>query len=153
MLYIGIDPGKNGGISVIFEDDIRKCRNAEAHVYSDEYLVDLCKDIREKSLLAEVAVERVNAMPGQGVTSMFNFGQNYGIIQGVLKANLIPYELVTPQRWKKMFGVTSDKNSSIAVCKRLFPGVNLKRTDKCTKDHDGMAESLLLAEYARRNMK
>ena len=96
-------------------------------------------------------LEKVNAMPGQGVVSMFNFGQNYGFIQGVLKAHEIPYELVTPQKWKKEFSCTSDKNTSIEVCKRLFPNVSLKATDRCKKDHDGIAEALLIAEYGRRH--
>ena len=90
-------------------------------------------------------------MPGQGVVSMFNFGMNFGFIQGVLKAYRIPYELVTPQKWKKEFSCTSDKNTSIEVCKRLFPKVNLKATERCKKDHDGMAEALLIAEYGRRH--
>lgn len=91
-------------------------------------------------------------MPGQGVTSMFKFGENFGFIQGLLMAYSIPYELVTPQKWKKEFQVTGDKNSSISVCKRLFPDVPLRRTDRCKKDHDGMAEALLMAEYARRRL-
>ena len=80
-----------------------------------------------------------------------NFGMNFGFIQGVLKAYSIPYELVTPQKWKKEFSCTSDKNTSIEVCKRLFPNVNLKATDRCKKDHDGIAEALLIAEYGRRH--
>lgn len=98
-------------------------------------------------------LEKVGAMPNQGVTSMFHFGENYGYIQGLLEANGIQYELVTPQKWKKEFGVTSDKNTSIEVCKRLFPNVNLKRTERCRKDDDGFAESCLLAEYCRRKFK
>lgn len=98
------------------------------------------------------ALEHVGAMPGQGVVSMFNFGQNFGFIQGVLKAHAIPYELVRPAKWKKEFGITKDKNTSIEVCKRLFPNVNLKRTERCRKDDDGLAESLLLASYAQRKL-
>lgn len=97
-------------------------------------------------------LERAGAMPGQGVTSMFKFGENFGFIQGLLAAYSIPYELVTPQKWKKEFQITGDKNSSISVCKRLFPDVSLRRTDRCKKDHDGMAEALLMAEYARRKL-
>ena len=98
-------------------------------------------------------VEKVGAMPGQGVTSMFNFGKNYGFILGALESFGFSYELVTPKKWKKEFGVTADKNTSIEVCKRLFPEANLKRTERCKKDHDGMAEALLMAEYARRHMR
>ena len=83
---------------------------------------------------------------------MFNFGMNFGWIQGVLQAYGIPYELIRPQKWKKEFSITGDKNSSIAVCKRLFPTVSLLPTEKCRKDNDGMAEALLLAEFARRKL-
>lgn len=96
-----------------------------------------------------MCLEHVGAMPGQGVTSMFSFGENFGFIKGLLAANELPYELVRPQKWKKEFGI-SGKNQSVEVCKRLFPSVSLRRTEKCRKDHDGMAEALLMAEYARR---
>lgn len=95
-------------------------------------------------------LEHVGAMPGQGVTSMFSFGENFGYLKGLLEAFEIPYELVRPQRWKKEFGI-SGKNQSVEVCKRLFPGVSLRRTERCKKDHDGMAEALLMAEFARRH--
>ena len=149
MIYIGIDPGKNGGIAKINTDT----GFVKAFTFSEESLISEleCYFMFDKSPLRCV-LEKVNAMPGQGVVSMFNFGQNYGFIQGVLKAYRIPYELVTPQKWKKEFSCTSDKNTSIEVCKRLFPGVNLKATERCRKDHDGMAEALLLACYAKRHM-
>lgn len=144
MIYIGIDPGKDGAMAVITP--------------TGEYIVPFSLDGYNLELRclgagdACCCLERVGAMPGQGVTSMFKFGENFGFIQGLLTAFSIPYELVTPQKWKREFGVTGDKNSSIDVCKRLFPGVSLRRTDRCKKDHDGMAEALLMAEYARRRM-
>ncbi len=141
MIYIGIDPGKNGALAIIYGDVITLRTFDE-----QEYIASLSAVSRN----AFCVLERVGAMPGQGVTSMFNFGKNYGFIQGLLAAYFIPFELVTPQKWKKTFGVTGDKNSSISVCKRLFPDVDLRRTEKCKKDHDGKAEALLLAEYARR---
>ena len=91
-------------------------------------------------------------MPGQGVTSMFSFGKSAGFIEGVLQALRIPYQLIPPQKWKKEFGLNSSKQKSIDVCKKLFPNVSLRRTERCTTDHDGMAESLLMAEYARRKL-
>ena len=149
MIYIGIDPGKNGGIAVL--SDIKK--NIVVRLFSEEELIHICKTFTQTlSEDCKCVLEKVNAMPGQGVVSMFNFGQNYGFIQGVLKAYNIPFELVPPQKWKKEFSVTSDKNTSIEVCKRLFPHVNLKATERCKKDHDGMAEALLMAEYARRHL-
>lgn len=157
MIYIGIDPGKNGGIAVISYKDFRRNnhRQVDVYPYSDEQLVDTIKDIAYLKNVLKVdsvcVLEHVHAMPKQGVSSTFNFGMNFGFIQGVLKACRIPYELVTPQKWKKEFSCTSDKNTSIDVCKRLFPGVNLKASERCRKDHDGMAEALLIAEYGRRH--
>ena len=148
MIYIGVDPGKNGGIAKINTDT----GFVKTVTFSEESLISELEGyfMFDKSPLRCV-LEKVNAIPGPGVVSMFNFGQNYGFIQGVLKAYGIPYELVTPQKWKKEFSCTSDKNTSIEVCKRLFPNVNLKATEKCKKDHDGMAEALLIAEYGRRH--
>lgn len=146
MIYIGVDPGKNGGIALL--DDTNEVR---VYPYSEETLIEKLK-YDSKFFDVKCVLEKVNAMPGQGVVSMFNFGQNYGFIQGVLKAYNVPFELVTPQKWKKEFSVTSDKNTSIEVAKRLFPNVNLKATERCKKDHDGMAEALLIAEYCRRKL-
>ena len=144
MIYIGIDPGKNGGIAIIDSD------GAIAFPFSEErLLIELDGIAQEYECIC--CLEHVHAMPKQGVSSTFNFGMNFGFIQGVLKAYSIPYELVTPQKWKKEFSCTSDKNTSIEVCKRLFPNVNLKATERCKKDHDGLAEALLIAEYGRRH--
>lgn len=149
MIYIGIDPGKNGGIAFIENGN----NSSEAYPYSDDVLINNLKLIYAQGWHNAVIcyLEHVHAMPKQGVSSTFNFGMNFGFIQGVLKAYGIRYELVTPQKWKKEFSCTSDKNTSIEVCKRLFPNVNLKATDRCRKDHDGMAEALLIAEYGRRH--
>ena len=144
MIYIGVDPGKNGGIAIIDSDGVI------AFPFSEErLLIELDGIAQEYECVCYL--EHVHAMPKQGVSSTFNFGMNFGFIQGVLKAYEIPYELVTPQKWKKEFSCTSDKNTSIEVCKRLFPNVNLKATDRCKKDHDGIAEALLIAEYGRRH--
>lgn len=148
MIYIGIDPGEKGTMAIM--DYTGGSREITIIPYDkDAY----AKNLTELSgCFAICCLERVNAMPKQGVTSMFNFGKNFGFIQGLLTAYSIPYELVTPQKWKKEFQITGDKNSSIAVCKRLFPDVDLRRTERCKKDDDGAAESLLLAEYARRKL-
>lgn len=151
-MSIGVDPGRDGAMAVI-------------GLESDPLVVPF-DEKQYQSLLLRVAlatrngmdgkalcvVEHVNAMPGQGVTSCFSFGQNFGFILGMLTAHCIPYELVRPLKWKKEFSCTSDKNTSIAVAKRLFPGVDLRRTERCTKDHDGKAEALLMAEYCRRKL-
>ena len=144
MIYIGIDPGKSGALAVISDDGAVSVVPFD----TDTYVATL----RYVPGQTRAVLEHVTAMPKQGVTSMFHFGENFGYIKGLLEANGIPYELVRPQKWKKEFGITGDKNSSIAVCKRLFPGVSLRRTERCRKDDDGMAEALLMAEYARRRL-
>ena len=151
-IAIGVDPGKDGSMAII------GLKNYPITVVFDEQLyrnyLDSVSLRTRNGIDAKVhcIVEHVGAMPGQGVTSCFSFGQNFGFILGLLTAFCIPYELVRPAKWKKEFSCTSDKNTSIEVAKRLFPGVSLKRTERCTKDHDGIAEALLMAEYARRRM-
>lgn len=143
MIYIGIDPGKSGAMAVIDRATTILVPFSEADYINSLKLLP--------AQLTRACLEHVSAMPKQGVTSMFNFGMNFGYIKGLLEAFGIPYELVRPQKWKKEFGI-SDKNSSVECCKRLFPGVSLHRTERCRKDDDNMAEALLLAEYARRRL-
>lgn len=146
MKYIGIDPGRSGAIALIDGDEVT------VREFDEAAYVALLKDAANWSDRCVCCLEHVHSMPRQGVASSFSFGLNFGWIQGVLRAFEIRYELVHPQKWKKEFSVTGDKNSSIEVCKRLFPGVSLKRTDKCRKDDDGFAEAILMAEYARRHL-
>ncbi len=143
MTYIGCDPGKSGAMAIIDGETVTVIP------FDEQAYIDALLDC---DILKTVAcIEHVHSMPGQGVSSTFNFGVNFGWIQGIFAAYGIPHELIHPQKWKKEFSVTSDKNTSIDVCKRLFPNVSLKRTDRCKKDHDGFAEALLMAEYARRH--
>ena len=144
MTYIGCDPGKKGSLAVL-RDGVVSVYPFDENVYIDVLVAIDPHD-------AVCCLEHVGAMPGQGVTSMFHFGENFGFIQGVLRAYKIPFELVRPQKWKKEFSITGDKNSSIAVCKRLFPDLNLLPTPRCRKESDGFAEAALLAEYARRKL-
>ena len=150
MIYIGVDPGKSGGYAVIGSDG-----SAKAYPWDDERFVShmkgatIMRDMEGHKLVA--CVEKVGAMPGQGVTSMFNFGKSAGYIEGVLAALGVSYQLVMPKRWKAEFTLNGkDKAASVEVCRRLFPEVNLRPTPRCRKDSDGMAEALLMAEYARR---
>ena len=145
MIYIGIDPGKSGAMAIIFEG----MDETVLVPFDEQEYANVLRNLYGQP--AKACLEHVGAMPGQGVTSMFNFGQNFGYIKGLLEAFQIPYELVRPQKWKKEFGI-SDKNSSVECCKRLFPGVDLRRTERCRKDDDNMAEALLMAEYARRRL-
>ena len=142
MYYIGIDPGKDGALAVLSDGVF-----VEAIFYDTQAYKNALSGLQRP---ATAVLEHVNAMPKQGVTSMFTFGEGFGYLKGLLEAYGIPYELVRPHKWKKEFGI-SDKNQAVEVCKRLFPDVNLKKTERCKKDHDGMAEAILMAEYARRH--
>jgi len=89
-------------------------------------------------------IERVSAMPKQGVVSVFGFGRSYGEARGVVGALNIPMHLVTPQKWKKHFGLSSDKDQPRALATRLFPSVSEHFK---LKKHDGRAEAALIALY------
>ena len=146
MIYAGIDPGKKGGLSIIFEDGaIRSVPLTHGS------LISYCKAF-EGATDVRFCIEAVHAMPKQGVRSVFTFGEEYGYIKGVLEAYGVSYQEIPPERWKKEFGLNTDKKKSIEVCKALFPNVNLLATERSKVEHDGMAESLLLAEYARRKL-
>ena len=151
MIYLGIDPGKSGALAYIMPDGL-----ANAIQFDEGQYLFVLRKIAERCERAHIkavcCLEHVSAMPGQGVTSMFSFGQNFGWIQGLLQAFGISYELVRPQKWKREFSITGDKNSSIAVCKRLFPEQSLYPSSRCRKESDGLAEALLMAEYARRKL-
>ena len=147
-LFIGIDPGKSGGIAYIdTQNDI-----SITEPYSDKELIDLCRAASISNQEAICCLEKVGARPGQGVVSMFSFGQSVGYIKGVLESFYIPYQEITPQKWKREFGLTSEKAASAEVCGKLFPKVSLLATSRSKKPHDGMAEALLMAEYARRKL-
>ena len=141
--YIGIDPGKSGALALLTEDG--QCTVVP---FQESAYTAILKAASGPSSVC--CLEKVGAMPGQGVVSMFNFGHNLGYIEGLLQAFDIPYQLVPPQTWKKEFCVTSDKNTSIEVCRKLFPHVCLLPTARSRKPSDGMAEAMLIAEYARR---
>lgn len=145
MNFIGIDPGKSGAIAVIREDGA-----VDTAVFSEEAYRLLIKQYKDESF---AVVEQVGFMPKGAkfpMISMFNFGANFGFIQGLLYAYGVPYQTVRPNIWKKHFNLSKDKELSIQCAKRLFPTANLYRTSKCTIAHDGIAEALLMAEYAKR---
>lgn len=146
MIYIGVDPGKKGGYVWIWDGKVTVHPWDDETFVQDMHMLSLCDD---KPI---AAVEKVGAMPGQGVSGMFNFGRSYGFILGVLAAFGIGYQLVPPGVWKREFGlIHAEKRVSVETCKRLFPGVGLLPTARSRKDSDGMAEALLIAEFARRH--
>lgn len=154
MLYLGIDPGLKGGISYI-------CSKSNAH-YSlpmpDAHeFSQLIADWNAEHGIKHCFLEMGQAMPKQGVTSMFNYGRHNGLLEGILIANGISYTLVKPKEWQKeMFKGTKDKQDpkqrALEIVRRLFPKDKFIATIRCKKPHDGMIDSVLLAEFCRRKI-
>ena len=153
MKYIGIDPGKKGGFAII-DVDLDCGEVCEPRVYvqlmNDKDFMEFMKSCSVSK--CKCCLEEVHAMPKQGVSSTFSFGEGYGFLKGVLECLGISYQTISPRRWKGEFGLNSEKKKSIEVCQRLFPDVSLLPTERSRVPSDGMAESLLMAEYARRRL-
>lgn len=150
MIYIGIDPGAKSGAYAALEDGGTYWTvpwDNDGFVIAMKAITTL-RDRDGDSLFA--VVEKVGAMPKQGISSTWKFAENFGYIQGVLHAFKIPFQLVPPRVWKKAYSLTNDKSKSIEVCHMLFPDVNLKRTERSRVDDNNLAEALLMANYAKR---
>ena len=151
MIYGGIDPGKAGGWAINFDDG-----RMDVYPWDERIFIACMQGLSMAHPTGEgvkFALEKVGAMPGQGVAGMFNFGRGYGFIQGVLEALNIPYQAIPPQTWKKEFSLLKqDKSKSIETAQRLFPNVNFLPTERSRKPSDGMCEAALICEYARRKL-
>ena len=133
MKIIGIDPGLSGGIAVlennkvldIFDMPVMSEGKKNKRQLNSAQLVKLIKDNISKNEEVSVVVEQVNAMPGQGVTSMFNFGQTFGAIKGVCAALGLPIFFVRPAKWKKHFElINSSKDSSRTKAIEMYPSLS-----------------------------
>ena len=144
MYFLGIDPGKSGAFALLDEAKI-SCLG----FFDKNVIIDMLDFLAHEQVRTKCCLEQVHAMPKQGTVSMFHFGENFGWLEGALDMAGIEYTLVPPQKWKKEFKLSQDKQESIAMAKKLFPGVNLA-PDKRRVDNDNLAEALLMAEYARR---
>jgi len=159
LIIIGIDPGLDGAIAAIFGSHVGvrvmpTLQSSKSKRMIDEREVVRYLERRQDSI-GHVFIERVGAMPGQGVTSCFTFGCGWGIIRGICAALHLPYTLVHPVTWKKVVcrDMSQGKDAAIIVAKRLWPDVSLRRSDRSKKDHDGMADALCIAEWGRRAWK
>ena len=145
MIYaIGIDPGQTGGIAVGSADQ----QTAEAHRFPEDIsnAMQLLRDLRGRSDIRLAAIEKVGAMPKQGVSSTFKFGANFGAWLGGLAALDIPHVLITPAQWQRRMldsGTGQTKERSLNMARRLFPQVDLR-----FKRDDGKADALHLARFA-----
>ena len=149
---IGIDPGISGAISIFNWEtqslheviDMPTLEMDSGKTKKRHISATALRDILVCFLDSHVVIERVGAMPGQGVTSMFNFGRSAGIIEGVVAALQIPHTYVTPQTWTKAVGRAAGKDASRMRAMELFPA----KADlfKRAKD-DGRADAALIAYW------
>ena len=155
MLIIGIDPGISGSIC-FFEDgkilDVLEMptmtdgKKNKKQVNGSQIYNEISTKIRgiEKQNL-RVIIEQVSAMPGQGVTSMFNFGQSFGILKGICSAMQLPMYFVRPAKWKKYFGlIKSEKDASRTKAIEMFPYFSSQLSKK--KDSN-KADAILIASF------
>lgn len=150
MLTLGIDPGLSGALALLDSEGVAELV-ADLPVIRDGKLSWIDGAALQGTLLdalhgrsCRAAVERVGAMPRQGIASAFNFGAGLGSILGVLQTLGLPIDLVTPAQWKAAMGLSRDKRASLHKARLLFPCADLTLAK-----HDGRAEALLLAHYAR----
>ena len=153
MILIGVDPGINGAISIVENKKILE-------VYDTPTMIDGKKNKRQinsaqvSNIFKErlnlnkeviVVVEQVNAMPGQGVTSMFNFGQSFGVIKGICAALKLPIHFVRPAKCKKHFKlIKTNKDASRTKVSESYPEISSKLHRK--KDSN-RADAILIALY------
>lgn len=151
-MIVGIDPGASGAIAWLTDQGfLIECRDLP-HVPKVGLIPAILADwLRQDDRRAVHAfVERVASRPGAGVAGMFNFGRNYGQIEGVLAALGVPVTLVTPQKWKNSLRVPADKGMARARAAQLWPG--LAGTFSRVKD-DGRAEAALIGLYGANAMQ
>ena len=155
MLIIAIDPGISGSIC-FFEDGkildvvemptmIEGKKNKKqangAQIYNE--ILKRINKIDKKNI--KVIIEQVSAMPGQGVTSMFNFGQSFGILKGICSAMQLSMYFVRPTKWKKYFNlINSEKDASRTKAIEIFPYFSSNLSKK--KDSN-KADAILIASY------
>jgi crossover junction endodeoxyribonuclease RuvC len=155
MLIIGIDPGISG--SIFFFEDVKIIDVIEMPTMTDgkknkrqvngsQIYNEISKRINktEKQNI-RVIIEQVSAMPGQGVTSMFNFGQSFGILKGICSAMQLPMYFIRPAKWKKYFSlINSEKDASRTRAIEMFPSFSSHLSKK--KDSN-KADAILIASF------
>jgi crossover junction endodeoxyribonuclease RuvC len=149
MITIGIDPGLNGAVGVLRDgrfvavEDMPIVAKGSGSVKKEVDAVGLLKLLRHYAPAdedAEVALERVNAMPGQGVSSVFSLGDSFGVARAAVSATRLHIVYVTPPTWKKYFRLSSDKEMCRAFAIRNYPEAPLN-----LKKYADRAEALLMA--------
>ena len=155
MLIIGIDPGISGSIC-FFEDGkildviemptMNEGKKNKRQVNGSQIYNEISRRIKPMNKKdIRVVIEKVSAMPGQGVTSMFNFGQSFGILKGICSAMLLPMDFVRPAKWKKYFNlINSEKDASRTKAIEIFPYFS---SNLAKKKDSNKADAILNASY------
>ena len=153
MRIISIDPGLSGGIAILEDNKVKEIFDMPVmpdgkknkRQLNSAFLVQLIKENIKDIEDTVMVVEQVNAMPGQGVTSMFNFGQTFGAIKGICAALGLPIFFVRPAKWKKHFElITSSKDASRTKAIEMYPSI----AEKLSKKKDvNKSDAILIARY------
>jgi crossover junction endodeoxyribonuclease RuvC len=155
QIFIGIDPGKTGALVTIDVNEqimYEKCFDCQDTIENNARLLRKILSDIDPDTRALAALEKVNAMPKQGVRSVWNFAENFAMWKTLLTAFQVPYELVTPQTWMKGLVKPSDhqvkKKRGLTVCRRKYPGNGFFKLEK----HDGRADATLMAIHLKRKI-
>jgi len=153
MIIVGIDPGVSGAISIldgkkvieIFDMPTMIDGKKNKKQVNGAQVTNIIKGKLNRENEIIVVVEHVNAMPGQGVTSMFNFGQSFGVIKGICSALSIPIYFVRPTKWKKYFNlIKTNKDASRTKVIEIYPEIS----DELSRKKDSnKADAILIARY------
>ena len=153
MIIFGIDPGVSGAISILENKKVIEIFDMPTMIdgkknkkqVNGSQVTNIIKERLKLNTETVVVVEHVNAMPGQGVTSMFNFGQSFGVIKGICSALNIPIYFVRPTKWKKHFNlINTNKDASRTKVIQVYPEISNKLSRK--KDSN-KADAILIARY------
>ena len=155
--FLGIDPGLSGALALYdpmtesletFPMPTLKAGTGSKRVVDELELARMIDSWSQS--IKKVVIERVHAMPKQGVTSVFTFGMGYGTLRGIIAANFLPVEYITPQRWKKRLRVPALKDGSRARASEIFP----KYSDQWNlKKWDVRAEAAMIAYYGSMHLQ
>ena len=152
-MIFGVDPGVSGAISVLKNKKVIEVYDTPTMIdgkknkrqINGAQVSNIIKEILNNDKEIVVVVEHVNAMPGQGVTSMFNFGQSFGVIKGICSALSLPIYFVRPTKWKKYFNlIKTNKDASRTKVIEIYPEISNKLSRK--KDSN-KADAILIARY------
>ena len=153
MIIFGIDPGISGAISILENKKVIEVIDMPTMIdgkknkkqVNGAQVTNIIKERLNSNEEVLIVVEHVNAMPGQGVTSMFNFGQSFGVIKGVCSALNLPIHFVRPVKWKRHFNlIKTNKDASRTKVIEVYPEISSKLSKK--KDSN-KADAILIARY------